>query len=479
MPPTLPTIGDAGFETVPLSAGSYEYSPTGSAWTFASGAGISANGSAFTSGNPAAPQGSQVAFVQATGTITQSVANWSAGSYTLSFDAAQRGNYGPENENFEILIDGVFVGTFKPTSTSYTIFTTPTFTVTAGSHSIAFVGLDTAGGDNTVFLDNVTLATATPPTSPVIGDSGFEAVSLAAGSYQYDPTGSAWTFASGAGVSANGSAFTSGNPSAPQGSQVAFIQGTGSFSQSVSGWAAGSYSLSFDAAQRANYGGTSENFEVEIDGVVVGTFLPSSTAYQVYATPTFTVATGTHTIAFVGVNTSGGDNTVFLDNVALAIATTPTLPTIGDSGFEAVSLAAGSYQYDPTGSAWTFASGAGVSANGSAFTSGNPSAPQGSQVAFIQGTGSFSQSVSGWAAGSYSLSFDAAQRANYGGIENFEVEIDGVVVTTFTPVGTSYTIYTTPMFTLKAGTHTISFVGVNSAGGDDTAFLDNVTLVAV
>ena len=32
----------------------------------------------------------------------------------------------------------------------------------AGSHTIEFLGLDTAGGDNTAFLDDVTVATGQP-----------------------------------------------------------------------------------------------------------------------------------------------------------------------------------------------------------------------------------------------------------------------------------------------------------------------------
>ena len=75
---------------------------------------------------------------------------------------------------------------------------------------------------------------------------------MGAGQFRYRPTGSPWTFTGGAGISANGSGFTAGNPPAPQGSQVAFLQGTGSFSQAVAGWAAGSYRLTFYAAQRGN-----------------------------------------------------------------------------------------------------------------------------------------------------------------------------------------------------------------------------------
>ena len=66
-----------------------------------------------------------------------------------------------------------------------------------------------------------------------------------AGQFLYHPAGSAWSFAGGSGISGNGSGFTSGNPAAPQGSQVAFLQATGSFSQAVAGWAAGYYIVTF------------------------------------------------------------------------------------------------------------------------------------------------------------------------------------------------------------------------------------------
>ena len=140
---------------------------------------------------------------------------------------------------------------------------------------------------------------------------------MGAGQFQYDPTGSAWTFAGWAGISANNSGFTSGNPPTPQGSQVAFLQGTGSFSQTVAGWAAGSYVITFDAAQRGNYQASQQDFEVLVDGAVVGTFTPSGTSYSRYITAAFTVAAGSHTIAFQGLDTAGGDNTAFVDQIVI------------------------------------------------------------------------------------------------------------------------------------------------------------------
>jgi subtilase family serine protease len=156
----LPTIGDFGFEAVPVGNGSYVYDPTGSAWTFATSAGLAGNNSGFSGGNGPAPQGAQVAFLQQVGTISQSVSGWAAGSYTISFDAAQRGNVVNQQQDFDVLIDGKVVSTFTPTGSTYQVYTTSSFTVTAGAHTIEFLGLNGSGGDNTALLDDVTVASA-------------------------------------------------------------------------------------------------------------------------------------------------------------------------------------------------------------------------------------------------------------------------------------------------------------------------------
>jgi CSLREA domain-containing protein len=141
------TLTDPGFETPSLGAGAYAYDPAGSPWTFTGSAGLASNGSVF--GNSAAPQGYQVAFLQGMGSISQ-VSNLPAGTYTLSFMAAQR----PGNQQtFEVLVDGVVAATVTPSGSSFALYTTNAFTVTAGAHTIEFVGLNPLGGDNTAFLD--------------------------------------------------------------------------------------------------------------------------------------------------------------------------------------------------------------------------------------------------------------------------------------------------------------------------------------
>ncbi len=464
-----PVVVDPGFEAVVQGNGGYAYNPTDQGgWTFtpssnSGGSGVSGNNSPFTGSIPA-PQGVQVAFLQSNATMSQSINFPTAGTYQLSFQAIQRANNG--SEDFQLQVDGVPYGSFTPGTASYSTYTTSPFTVTAGTHKIAFVGLDSARGDHTALLDNVSIAASSAVTAVI--DPGFEANPQGNGVFNYNPSDAPWTFSGNSGLSGNGSDFTRQNPNAPQGAQVAFIQGTSSFSQAIN-FAAGIYQLTFLAAQRYNYG--SEAIQIQVDGVSYGlAFTPAGIAYSASPNISFTVAAGVHTITFLGVVSDNQDHAVFLDAVTL----------LGDPGFESKSVGTGQFLYSPTGSAWTFsANNSGLSGNGSGFTNGNPNAPQGAQVAFIQGTGTISQAIN-FAAGTYQLSFLASQRYNYGS-EAVQVQVDGVSYgTAFTPAGIAYSSPPSAIsFTVAAGVHTITFLGVVSDNQDHAVFLDAVSIVAM
>src|SRR5262249_19958863 len=178
---------------------------------------------------------------------------------------------------------------------------------TEGDHALTAV----YGGDPNFVGSSQALTEQVIAATTGLQQGGFEAPDVGTGSFgafAYDPVGSAWTFDEGSGVAGNGSGFTDGNPNAPQGSQVALLQGAGSFSQALS-LAAGTYSLSFAAAQRGNFQASAQTLQVLVDGVVVGTFTPADTSYGAFTTNAFTVAAGAHTVAFVGLNPQGGDNT--------------------------------------------------------------------------------------------------------------------------------------------------------------------------
>ena len=171
----------------------------------------------------------------------------------------------------------------------------------------------------------ITQETSTQSTStPALSDAGFESPSLGSGtdSYAYDPANTPWSYSGDAGVTGNDSAFTWDNPDAPEGTQVAFLQDTGSFSQTVAGLAAGSYELSFDVARRG--------YQAVVSGLPGPRrrhrhrhLHPCANSYYPLTTATFTVAAGSHTVTFQGLDSAGGDNTDFIDDVQL---TSPTEP---------------------------------------------------------------------------------------------------------------------------------------------------------
>jgi hypothetical protein len=166
VPPTIPNFS---FETPGLGTGigSYQYNPSGASWTFdgasPNGSGIVGNGSAFN--NPNAPLGTQAAFVQAYGTISQSLSGFIPGkTYTLTYAAAQRPGY---NETWNVKIDNTVVQSNSPGGTSYATYTA-NFVATATTETLAFVGTDLAGNADAVFIDDVSIISPLQPVAPVV-----------------------------------------------------------------------------------------------------------------------------------------------------------------------------------------------------------------------------------------------------------------------------------------------------------------------
>ncbi len=525
--PAQPT--DAGFESPGLAPGTSMYNPTGTSWTFQGLSGISANGSAFTSGNPNAPEGQQVAYIQGTGLITQqfTITNINPQNIVVSFDAAQRASAGivaqstfilggTNHQNFQVyLTDPVgqihLVGTFTPSGRTYQQFTTAPFqAVFDGTYTLSFVGVDSVGGDNTVLIDNVSLATQGGVSAPQFADSNFALSGLLTGGSQYAPAGTPWSFQGSSGIAANASAFTYDNHASPRSNQAAFLQGFGQISQvfsptSQGNYENGYYTISVLAAQRAvGYPATTnyENFAILVNGQNVGTFLPSGVSWQQFTSRPFFINTNVgFTVTFQGLDTAGGDNTVLFTNPTTSLVAPSGVQLGGGNlSFESPALSAGQFESgggalnSASGAGWTFNSGAGISADQSAFTSGNPDAPAGSQVAFLQGFGSISQNMAVAVTGSpsvpaaaYTLSFLAAQRGSGGLLlqgmnhQNFEVLVDGQVVGVFTPGSTNYASFTTNPFYVQnsSGAFNVQILGLDSVGGDNTALIDNVTVNAV
>jgi hypothetical protein len=179
---------------------------------------------------------------------------------------------------------------------------------------------------------------------------------------------------------------------------------------------------------------------------------------------------------------NGSPGAAKYDNFKLLASTAgSTSLSVPNFGFETPVVGYGNFQYAPAGGIWTFAGGTGVSASGSGFTSGGV-APEGNQIAFIQGgnTSIISQSITGFQANTnYIVTFGAIQRTNCcnAGGQDIQVYLDTNLLGTFHPATYGYVEYSTSTFTTTAGAHTVKFVGLNSLGGDHTAFVDNVRIL--
>lgn len=168
---------------------------------------------------------------------------------------------------------------------------------------------------------------------PALANGGFE--SPAVTSYRVGPMTYDWTFNGLSGVQKNGSVF--GAPTAPEGTQTALITSKngsqGELSQTIR-FAEGTYKIAFQAARR-DFGGQVA-FDVYYDTTLLASFSPSNkTGFAAFETPIFTAATGNHAIRFVTTNASG-DNTAFLDGIALQQAVPPADRTQLQAKHEAI-----------------------------------------------------------------------------------------------------------------------------------------------
>jgi hypothetical protein len=162
-------VSGSSFESPVLAARQFQYSPSSSDWIFGTGSGISANGSGFTGANPNAPVGAQVAFIQGAAKISKSISVATAGNYSISLLGAQRTN---NNQTIGVYIDNALVAELKAANQVYQLLSTSTISLSAGNHSLEFRGLNPAGGDNTMFIDDVKISGQTAWSNPASWNGG-------------------------------------------------------------------------------------------------------------------------------------------------------------------------------------------------------------------------------------------------------------------------------------------------------------------
>ena len=142
---------------------------------------------------------------------------------------------------------------------------------------------------------------------------------------------------------------------------------------------------------------------------------------------------------------------------------------------------------------WTWANtgpnngGAGVSANGSGFTSGNNNAPDGSQVLFLQNQSSVSQNVSGFVSQTaYDVTFYVSQRQNFGDpnpipLPQLTVSIGGknVVSGLTPPTGPQYTLESFIFTNTSASSTQSLLIAQTLPTTDETLFFDDIKITAL
>ncbi|MFA6288005.1 MAG: cellulase family glycosylhydrolase [Opitutaceae bacterium] len=503
------TVLNKGFET-PLTS-TFVYRPTGANWTFVGNAGIQKTWGA------AVTPGVQTAFLQTAaatdsgansinGSMSQTLNFDATGTYSISFLLAQRS--GKTVLPITVSVDGVPISSVAYTPTAaygLNVFmptVTAPFTINStGNHTIKLEATAAAGVDNETLIDNVTVAAT---GSAFIKDEGFQTKDLASnGTFAYRPTGGQWTFAGNAGVERNALGAPTNAPvgagtHSSSGRQGAFLQTAaatdagennidGTITQDIEFAAPGAYKIAFKAASRSGKGNLP--IQVLVEGTLVGTVTPTTTAWADYSTPVFAIySPGSYTVQLAATPSATVDNEAFIDGVLVTVPaagfTRPTPVPVGDAGFERTSPAL-VHGAQPVGTAWTYTGQstdpfyAGVQSDGSSFSNYDVHhAPEGWQTAFFKSngtiTGTISQAINFPSSGEYVLNFQS--QAERGGAEPITIKVDGVVIGTHTPAHKAFYPHTTAPFTVTAGNHTILFAGGTVTGSAIGTFIDAVNI---
>ena len=300
---------DFSFESPETGTGT-THNPTVAGVVFSARSGVTGNGS--TLNFMAAPDGDQVGFIQSNsggvGTITMTVTGLNAGTvYNLSYMLAKSGSAAASG--IMVSVDGQNYAYATPGSPVFAQ-SSFVFQATSSTATIAFTG-SYSTTENRTALDKVIVTQVSS-----VPHSSFEVPEVGSGSV-YNPSIGMATFQSKAGVAGNGSSW--GFAAAPDGDQVAFLQsnsgGTGSISETLTNLIPGrSYQLSFYLAKRSS--ANANPIEVSIDGVVLGTFTPSSTGFVQFTTSAFQVTGTSATLTFSG-TASATEKVTALDKVVV------------------------------------------------------------------------------------------------------------------------------------------------------------------
>ena len=286
-----------------------------------------------------------------------------------------------------------------------------------------------------------------------------------------------WVSAGSGGVNEAAGPFHNTGTAIPDGDRVAFKQGSGTLSQDITGLAAGKrYWLQFYYDARNCCGGTIDVVvkwnNTELDKIP--NVKPASGTNRVYYFRNVPLTPDTDTGTLTLQTVATGDATINFDAVTIVQRETNDV-VIANPSFEASGAPVGDGTIAPANLAGWIATGAyGVNAAGGSFAD-NGAIPDQDNVAFLQGPGSLSQTVSGLVTGAtYQVSF--AYNAKSGAKPHLQAKVGEAVLfeEDVNLVGGTNPYRTrTVSFNATNTTATITFAQTNSVA-DTTLLLDNV-----
>jgi hypothetical protein len=216
---------------------------------------------------------------------------------------------------------------------------------------------------------------------------------------------------------------------AHSGSNVAFIQGNGLISQTVSGFDPSKpYSITYFVSERGLPGAatrTSTSLDLGSSFYIQPDLIRKTDAFRRIVSGPLHVFGPSANIEIRG-QTILGDAALLIDSVHISRA----VPAIPDGGFESAVLQPNQFvqAIHPDSnllqpSAWKFSEGAGILHNGSPFAA--PSAPEGSQAAVLQDSGAVIETtIHGFEPGvTYRLHLEAAGRNDGGGAAKLQFSL--------------------------------------------------------
>jgi hypothetical protein len=464
--------------------------------------GINPGGGSPFADNGVIPNGSQVAFIQngASSSLSATVSGLTVGTaYKVNFRVNARGG---NTANLRVAIDGTDIINTSVTSVgganAYKYFAFD-FTATAESQTLALH--NNAGGDNTVVVDDFSIAPKNSGWSYAAwtdeANSGIDNTKT----YTH-----AYNFGSAAGATINGVNFTGvagGNPSEVNKFSASGLANI--FNNDGNNLNDGTRAMANDFL----YGGPSQS--ITITGLELGAEYVA-TIYSVgwengTRAATFSVGEDRLTINQDHFGDNNGiafsyryiatdvsvtlnfnqleGNSIHVYGFANYELNPPSVPQIVNPSFEADTFATFPGYVSGNGpiTGWSALGGHGVNPGtfGGPFTD-NGTIPDGTKAAFLQEDGPMSQVVSGFIVGStYQLTF--FENARNGGVPACEVKVAGNTVVpahNVSPVGGAnpYRQVVSAPFTATASSMEIAFIKSNPQGGDTTLLIDNVGFLA-